>query len=238
MSIENHKAWSDIRDFYDNEYYKNDANHSLPWHCRLVARRLGNMQGKQVLDVACGTGEWLEFFHANGAKIAGIDLSEKAIARCMRRFDDGEFHCGPAEHLPFEDARFDLVTCLGSLEHFIDKPVALAEMLRVAKPDARFLILVPNAGFLTRRIGFYRGTQQVKAREDVLELQAWERLFRDAGLQVLTRWRDLHPLSWSWIFSGRWFAWPIRFMQAIALATWPLRWQCQIYFYCRPVNAS
>jgi len=226
-----------IREFYDNEYYANvSGNLQLPWHCRKVGARLGDMSGRQILDVACGTGEWLGYFHDRGASVSGIDLSQKAIDECLRRFPDGEFACGPAESLPFADGCFDLVTCMGSLEHFLDKPGALAEMRRVGKPGATFLILVPNAGFLTRRLGLYSGTQQVKAKEDVLELEQWGQLFDAAGLTVLERWRDLHPLSWSWIRHGSVLSWPIRAVQALSLAAWPVKWQYQVYHYCKATN--
>lgn len=223
-----------IRDFYDNRYYGQHAQGASPaWHTRRIAARLGDPTGWQVLDVACGTGDWLNLFRKRGACVAGIDLSQKAIEICRRELPDGEFVCGPAETLPFADARFDLVTCMGSLEHFVDKPAALAQMRRVAKADARFLILVPNAGFLTRRLGLYGGTQQVSAKEDVYELAEWNRLFEAAGLRVIERWRDLHPLSWSWIARGSVLGWPVRAAQAFALAIWPLRWQYQVYHYCR-----
>ena len=234
LMTESPDKFDSIRQFYDNEYYSHVTNNSrLPWHCRKIGARLGDMSGHEMLDVACGTGEWLGFFHDRGVSVAGIDLSQKAIDECLKRFPGGEFSCGPAEALPFADARFDLVTCMGSLEHFLDKPRALAEMKRVAKPGAKFLILVPNAGFLTRRLGLYGGTQQVRAKEDVLELASWGKLFEAADLRVLERWRDLHPISWQWILQGRAFAWPLRAAQALALATWPLSWQYQVYHYCQ-----
>ena len=226
-----------IRDFYDKEYYAH-VNHDsrLPWHCRRVGARLGNLSGRKVLDVACGTGEWLAYFEASGASVAGIDLSQRAIEECVRRFPSGEFACGPAEVLPFPSDRFDVVTCMGSLEHFLDKRAALAEMNRVGKVGATYLIFVPNAGFLTRRLGLYKGTQQTKAREDVLELDAWRRLFEEAGLHIQNRWRDLHPMSWAWISRGRIWTWPIRAAQALVLAAWPVRWQYQVYHLCRTIH--
>ncbi len=228
------ESFDSIREFYDNEYYADLAQHqTLPWHCRSIARRLGDMRGREVLDVACGAGQWLGHLHGEGAAIAGVDLSARAIDACRKRFPEGEFHCGPAESLPFEDSRFDLVTCMGSLEHFLDKPAALSEMKRVAKPDAQFLILVPNAGFLTRRLGLYGGTQQVKVKEDVYELAQWETRFASAGLRVTKRWRDLHPVSLSWIRHGKPLTWPVRALQALALTLWPVRWQYQVYFRCQ-----
>lgn len=224
----------EVRSFYDNEYYAPTSNrNSLPWHTRLVARRLGNMQGCEVLDIACGTGQWLAEMSRRGARVAGIDISGRAVIQCRSRLPAAEIHEGVAEALPFEDCRFDVVTCLGSLEHFLDQPGALDEMRRVAKADAKFLILVPNAGFLTRRLGLYGGTGQVAIRETVRPLGEWGKMLNDAGLDVHARWRDLHPLSSDWIRTGPWYSWPMRAAQALALAVWPLGWQYQVYFFCK-----
>ena len=75
-------------------------------------------------------------------------------------------------------------------------------MKRVAKPDAKFLLLVPNAGFLPRRLGLYGGTEQASVREEMLSLQQWQSLFDTRGLTGEHRWRDLHVLSLAWIFRG------------------------------------
>ena len=128
---------------------------------------------QQVLDVACGVGNWLLACKQLGASTSGVDLSERAIAACKSVMPEGDFYAGPAESLPFEDERFDVVTCLGSLEHFVDPGNALKEMLRVAKDNATFLLLVPNADFLTRRLGFFTGTDQVDAKEEVRTLDEW-----------------------------------------------------------------
>ncbi|WP_419606088.1 class I SAM-dependent methyltransferase, partial [Thiolapillus sp.] len=167
-----------------------------------MARRIGVRKNQQVLDVACGTGEWLLACKELGAFTNGVDLSERAISACKTSLGEGEYFSMPAEVLPFEDARFDVVTCLGSLEHFIDPVKALKEMVRVAKTDAIFLLLVPNADFLTRRLGLFGGTYQTDAKEEVRPLSEWKSLFEEAGLDVTERWRDLHVLSWSWISSG------------------------------------
>lgn len=223
-----------IRKFYDEEYYgRPAASHVLPWHCRRAAGLLGDLHGKTVLDVACGLGEWLGHFRARGASgISGIDLSARAIETCRLRFPEGDFHVGKAEILPFADSSFDFVTCMGSLEHFVDKPAALREMLRVARPDAKFVLLVPNSGFLTRRLGLYSGTQQARIKEDVQSLEAWAALFDANGLKITRRLRDLHPLSVSWITMGKPLYWIVRAVQAVALTTWPMRWQYQVYHFC------
>ena len=161
-----------------------------------------------------------------------VDLSDRAIAYCQKHLPNGDFHAVPAEELPYNDASFDVVTCLGSLEHFVDPVVSLKEMVRVAKADARFLLLVPNADFLTRKLGLYGGTYQKDAKEVVRKLEEWERLFNEAGLNVTHKWKDLHVLSWNWIMMNGWLAAPLRAVQAMLLPLWPLRWQYQVYHLC------
>lgn len=223
--------------FYDSEYYSREfALKNTSWHDRVVASRLGSLEGRTVLDVACGGGRWLELLASRGARIAGVDIAERAVKYCRETLPQGDFHVAAAEQLPFETQSFDVVTCMGSLEHFADKPAALREMLRVAKPDARFVILVPNAGFATRRMGLFRGTLQTVIREDVYTLPEWDRLLSESGMTVIDRWRDLHVLSWNWICQKNPMLWPLRAAQALALAVWPLNWQYQVYHFCKKSN--
>lgn len=236
MTVPNKIAGMDhahIREFYDSVYYRElDEWPRVPRHLRRLARKLAPWKGQRLLDVACGTGSWLTAAAAQGALPAGVDISQRAVEVCRRSLPDAEIHCGPAEKLPFKDNHFDFISCLGALEHFLDPAAALHEMVRVAKPNAVYLLLVPNSGFLTRRLGLYSGTQQSEVKEDVRSLKEWQELFDSAGLKVHYRWRDLHILSPSWVFRGAWYGWPLRAAQALTLPLWPLTWQYQVYHLC------
>jgi len=226
-------AHAAVRDYYDSVYYQRVADEqSIPAHYRRLARRFTPWEGQRLLDVGCGTGIWLRAVAELGATPAGIDISEVALAICRQHLHQAELHCGSAEQLPFANGHFDFVSCLGALEHFIDPEAALREMIRVAKPDAGFLLLVPNADFLTRRLGLYSGTQQAAVREEVRPLEEWQQMFESAGLQIQARWKDLHVLSISWITRGPSYYWPIRAAQALVLPLWPLSWQYQVYHHC------
>ena len=223
----------EVKAYYEGEYYRvPGARTYMPWHTRLIAERLGDLQDKRVLDIACGTGQWLKLLSGRGATAAGIDISERALEVARGLLPDADLHQGIAESLPFDEGTFDVVTCLGSLEHFLDQPASIREMRRVAKPEAQFLILVPNAGFLTRRLGVYRGTDQTAIRETVRSIEEWESLFKSEGLVVTRRWRDLHVFSRSWILRGPLAGRFFRLLQATALMTWPMAWQYQVYFLC------
>ena len=223
-----------IKRYYDTVYYGGSSRHVVvTWHLRNLVKRLGVAKAQQVLDIACGKGEWLIAASENGALPSGIDLSSVAIDVCKANLPQGDFHVGCAEQLPFPDATFDLITCLGSLEHFVEPEQALREMVRVAKLGARFLILVPNEGFFLRRLGMYSGTRQTVAREVVRPISEWIELFNRAGLSVDAQWRDLHVLSRQWITSGPIASWPIRALVALSLSFLPVACQYQVYYLCR-----
>jgi ubiquinone/menaquinone biosynthesis C-methylase UbiE len=223
----------EIQLFYDTVYYKDAGiDIAVSRHLRRMAKKFIRPE-QQVLDVACGTGSWLMAVGHEGGIPSGIDLSPKAIDICKQKMPNGEFHSGPAESLPFKNNIFDVITCLGSLEHFLDPVSAIKEMVRVSREGALFIILVPNSGFLTRRLGLYKGTHQVTAREDVRSLEEWNEIFESGGLETINRWKDLHVLSWSWISSRGWSRIPIRALQGLALFFWPLSWQYQVYHSLR-----
>lgn len=225
---------TEIKHFYDSVYHANVKVGEVynRGHYLRLFRKLNLRRGDRILDVACGTGGWLRICDENGVLVSGVDLSDAAISICKGVMPEGRFYSQPAETLPFEDSVFDIVSCLGSLEHFIDPQHSLKEMVRVAKPGANIVILVPNKDFLTRKLGLFSGTYQTGAREVVRTLDEWEFLFQSAGLAVIERWKDLHIFNRHWITTGRVYLWPFRLVQCVLLAIWPLQWQYQVYHRC------
>ena len=49
---------SEVRNYYDRQYYKNVRGETVPSHYRRLARRFKPWQGKRLLDVGCGSGTW------------------------------------------------------------------------------------------------------------------------------------------------------------------------------------
>ena len=230
---ERHPDHGAARKFYDGVYYRGIITKETPsFHLHRLAGRFDPWIDRRTLDVACGVGSWLQAVAQRGAITAGIDISQVALDVCRSALPEAELHCGPAERLPFADQQFDFVSCLGALEHFVDPEASLHEMIRVAKPNASFLLLVPNADFLPIRLGLYSGTSQRTVKEMALSLQEWRELFESAGLRIKARWKDLHIVSTEWIFRGSYYEWPLRAAQAMALPFWPLSWQYQVYHLC------
>ena len=119
----------------------------------LIARRWQLDTVTHALDVGCGHGHWgrtlLPHLSAT-AQLTGIDpepkwidkARESAAAKGISQRTD--YREGSAEHIPFPDATFDLVTCQTVLMHVPDPALAIKEMLRVLRPGGRLFAVEPN----------------------------------------------------------------------------------------------
>lgn len=97
----------------------------------------------RMLDIGCGTGHLLRHFVQKGVTGIGIDTSPAIVAHHARR---RWFPLSQADvnALPFATGSFDMLTCLGLIEH-LDNPIcALSELRRVTAPGGQAMITVPR----------------------------------------------------------------------------------------------
>ncbi len=109
----------------------------------------GATDGRQILDVGCGTGTMLTHL-ARFGDARGVDMDLEAVGYCHDRGLQQVTQSG-ADSLPFEKDRFDVVTALDVVEHIDDDLGALREMKRVLKPGGLLLLTVPAYRFLWGR---------------------------------------------------------------------------------------
>ena len=137
------------------------------WKRRLVG--LANpAPGVRALDICCGTGDITFALAARGAEAVGLDFSEPmlAVAEDRRRKSEVRpptsvrFVHGDAMKLPFPEATFDIVTVGYGLRNLASWETGLREMLRVARPGGRVLVLdfgkPDNALWRTLYFGYLR----------------------------------------------------------------------------------
>ncbi len=100
--------------------------------------------GASFLEVSVGTGANWQYLNRD-ADFYGLDLSAGMLARCRRNAGRLELRfqlCqGLAEHLPYPSSVFDCVCHIGGINFFTDPGAALREMVRVAKPGSRLLVV-------------------------------------------------------------------------------------------------
>lgn len=99
-----------------------------------------------VLDVACGPGAFVLAAAARTRFARGVDLTPEMLRRARglqaeRGITNAAFDLGEAEKLPYADASFDLVSCQFAFHHMPRPQAALAEMLRVTKPEGRIFVV-------------------------------------------------------------------------------------------------
>lgn len=116
----------------------------LGWIDRCVG-----LAGKQVLDVGCGGGLLAEGMSACGARVTGIDLSEKPLGVAkLHLLESGhriDYRLIAAEALAAEaPASFDVVTCLEMLEHVPDPASTIAACARLVKPGGQVFFSTIN----------------------------------------------------------------------------------------------
>ncbi len=95
---------------------------------------------RRILDVGSGAGNMAHHL-AHYGQVIGLDYHPRPLAVAQRR---GLDVCqGVGDSLPFEDASFDLVALLDTIEHIPDEFGVLQECRRVLKPGGKLLITVP-----------------------------------------------------------------------------------------------
>ncbi len=110
-------------------------------------RELGRtLPGALALDLGCGAGHAGFALAEAGMQVTAYDLSapmlEVVAQEAQRRGLPGlQTRQGPAEHLPFDTAAFDLVVTRFSAHHWLDLPAALCEARRVLRPRGMLVVV-------------------------------------------------------------------------------------------------
>jgi SAM-dependent methyltransferase len=109
------------------------------WELYELLVREGELEGRRVLDVGCGTGRFSAAL-AERAKVWGLDPSPEMLEVARGRVPPGVgLRLGSAEKLPFRDGSFEAAV-LWLVVHLVDRSRAFPELCRVLRPGGRLLI--------------------------------------------------------------------------------------------------
>jgi SAM-dependent methyltransferase len=106
---------------------------------------LGDVRGKEMLELGCGGGQWSIALEAIGARPVGLDLSREQLRHARRSSASVPLLVSDAERLPFANDSFDVVFCDHGALNFCDPARALPEVTRVLRPGGllAFCVVTP-----------------------------------------------------------------------------------------------
>ena len=163
----------------------------LEWIARHAA-----LEGAAVLDVGCGGGILTEAMAQRGARVTGIDLSDKALRVAELHLHESKLsieYLGTSveDYAASRPETFDVVTCMELLEHVPDPASMVAACARLVRPGGQVFFSTINRNpksYLFAVVGaeyvlglLPKGTHDYTRFIKPSELARWSRA---AGLQV------------------------------------------------------
>jgi SAM-dependent methyltransferase len=102
------------------------------------------VDGKRILDIACGEGYGAAgLMRAGAASVVGVDVNPDVVAHACAKYGI-DARLGTAEQIPAEDESFDVVVSFETLEHLSTPGVFLREIARVLVSGGRAVLSTPN----------------------------------------------------------------------------------------------
>lgn len=163
---EGYERWAPIYDHAPNPLIAREYRYLVPFV---------NVHNKRILDLACGTGRWLERLVAQGAEWGvGIDCSAAMLRVAGKKSAiAGRLAQATCERLPFRTAVFDLALCSFAVGHIRNLGATILELARVTKPRGDVFVTDLHAEAYARgwRVGFRdHGTAvQIEMQPRVIE---------------------------------------------------------------------
>jgi SAM-dependent methyltransferase len=140
-----------------------------------------SLHGKHVLECGCGAGRFTEVLLGHAAQVTSIDLSTAVEANAANFPPDDAHRVAQADitRLPFEDEQYDIVLCLGVIQHTRSPESTIAALYRHVKPGGSLVIdhYTYSLARLTKASGLFRFY--------------FRRLSPEAGLEATERLVDL-----------------------------------------------
>ncbi len=148
---------------------------------RALVRHLGPAEGRSLLDVAGGTGNYAQVLAARGFSLTVVDAEPAMLARSVDKLGPGHAIVGDATALPVRDASVDAVTIVSAIHLFDDPPAALAEARRVIRAGPLVLMAFTRENLEPLfAYEYFEGTFPAEIRTNEAEVVS---MLREAGFE-------------------------------------------------------
>src|SRR5215218_127088 len=108
------------------------------WELFELFVREGDLIGRRVVDIGCGTGRVAAALAERGSRVWGVEPEPEMAARARKHLSTVKI--ASAERLPFKDNWFERAL-MQLVIHLVERPQAFAEARRVLAPDGRLVVV-------------------------------------------------------------------------------------------------
>lgn len=151
VAIEHHDAMADeFVNRYDQmkgDQYASSFSYGRSLIDSLIFSEFDRLpEGSTVLDVGCGTGEYLAAAEARGLHPTGLEPATAMRIEAQSVVGDAKVKDGVSSDLPFDSDSFDLVMALEVFRYLSaqDAAASYREAFRVLKPGGTFIFTMVN----------------------------------------------------------------------------------------------
>jgi len=165
-----------------------------------MRRLIGDVRGLRILDLGCGQGRYSIWCAQWGARVVGLELSERMVAlgraAAERARVTVDFRVGPASDLAhFPSASFDGVVSGMAVDYFDDLPAVAAQIHRVLRPGGWFVFSVCHPIRLAgERVETAEGPVRIVSRYFEKGVKEW-RWMRDDHHELVPTWGYLRTVA-------------------------------------------
>lgn len=182
-----------LQKLYSENYYRISGDGSIgyrnyeedkQYHAANFKKLLDSIERHKekgrLLDVGCAVGFLLEEARIKGWDVYGAEMSSYAVNKARQKglnvFD------GDLTDADFKNNFFDVITCLGTIEHLQDPAAAIGKISRILKHDGILVLSTPDAGGL---IGGRRFQYKPKEHLYYFTRETIRKMFDKEGLEIL-----------------------------------------------------
>jgi SAM-dependent methyltransferase len=142
----NRTFWNKLSDGYQAEQGRQLAIHGAAWGVWQIPEAelgvLGEVAGRDVLELGCGAAQWSIWLARRDARAVGLDVSDRQLQHARRLATEAGVEIqlvhASAEAVPLPDERFDIIFCDHGAMVFADPYVTVPEVSRLLRDGGTF----------------------------------------------------------------------------------------------------